>query len=125
MDDASNYNYLSHSLPKGSGGAIIVTSRLEEVASRMVGEQNLVRLQPTLDAKACWSIFMDSIRRKEYLTCDNVSAIEKMKDDIVDTCDGLPLAAITLAEIISIRMGKREPLEAVLDNVGTPFWMEV
>uniref|UniRef100_A0A5B7AHS5 NB-ARC domain-containing protein n=1 Tax=Davidia involucrata TaxID=16924 RepID=A0A5B7AHS5_DAVIN len=105
MDGAHN---LGQGLPKGSGGAIIVTTRFEEVGRHMVGEHNLVRLQPTLDAESCWSIFMDSIGRKEYLTSDHISTMKRMKGEIVDNCDGLPLAARTLAEVISIRIGKEE-----------------
>ncbi|XP_059650134.1 putative disease resistance protein RGA3 [Cornus florida] len=97
---------LSHGLPKEGGGAVIVTSRPEDVAINMVGEQNLLRLQPSFDEEEIWSIFMDSVRRKEFVTSDHHPTLSRMKDEIVDRCDGLPLAARTLAEIISIQLGK-------------------
>ncbi|KAA8525210.1 hypothetical protein F0562_006926 [Nyssa sinensis] len=109
MDDASNSSNLSHGLPKGSRGAIIVTSRLKKVAHGMVGEHNLVQLHPTLDEESCWSIFMDSVRRKsDMLSYENIGAMKRMKEEIVDNCGGLPLATMTLAEFISIQMAKRK-----------------
>ncbi|KAF5953143.1 hypothetical protein HYC85_011087 [Camellia sinensis] len=56
MEGNENYTRLSHGLPRGSGGAIIVTSRLNEMASKMVGKRNLYPLEPTLDTESCWSI---------------------------------------------------------------------
>ncbi|KAA8525214.1 hypothetical protein F0562_006922 [Nyssa sinensis] len=109
MDGASNSSNLSHGLPKGSGGAIIVTSRLKKVAHGMVGEHNLVQLHPTLDEESCWSIFKDSIGRKSRIFSRNIGAMERMKEEIVDNCGGLPLAAMTLAEVISIQMAKKNP----------------
>ncbi|XP_059653310.1 disease resistance RPP13-like protein 4 [Cornus florida] len=44
----------THGLPKGVGGAIIVTSRFDDVAINMVGEKNLLRLEPIFDAEALW-----------------------------------------------------------------------
>ncbi|KAA8531350.1 hypothetical protein F0562_006059 [Nyssa sinensis] len=109
MDGASNSSNLSHGLPKGSGGAIIVTSRLKKVAHGMVGEHNLVQLHPTMDEESCWSIFIDSVRRKKkYLISENIRAMKRMKEEIVDNCGGLPLAVMTLAEVISIQMAKKE-----------------
>ncbi|XP_059653309.1 disease resistance RPP13-like protein 4 [Cornus florida] len=98
----------THGLPKGVGGAIIVTSRFEDVAISMVGEKNLLRLEPTFDAEALWSTFIDSIRRKRYVTKDHHQAFLRMKDEIIYRCEGLPLAAKTLAEVISTQLGKKE-----------------
>ncbi|KAA8525213.1 hypothetical protein F0562_006923 [Nyssa sinensis] len=109
MDGAGNSSNLSNGLPKGSGGAIIVTSRLKKVAHGMVGEHNLVQLHPTLDEESCWSIFMDSIRRKSYIFSRNIGAMKRMKEEIVDNCGGLPLAAMILAEVISLQMAKKNP----------------
>ncbi|CAL5383071.1 unnamed protein product [Camellia sinensis] len=99
-DDLDFNKYITplwNGFPRGSGGAIIVTSRLKEVASEMVGELNLYELEPILDRESCWRIILDSIRKK-YLYHP---ILRKMKDDMVDRCGGLPLAAKTLAEIIS------------------------
>ncbi|XP_028108471.1 probable disease resistance protein At5g45440 isoform X1 [Camellia sinensis] len=97
MEGNENYTRLSHGLPRGSGGAIIVTSRLNAVASKMVGKRNLYPLEPTLDTESCWSIVIDSIEKG----ISDHWILEKIKDDMVDRCGGLPLAAKTLADIIS------------------------
>ncbi|KAA8531091.1 hypothetical protein F0562_005800 [Nyssa sinensis] len=106
-DSESNYSSLSHGLPKGSGGAILVTSRLEEVARSMVGEQNLYRIPPLSDGESIWSIFMDSVEKTQLISIQHPTLL-RMKDEIVDNCDGLPLAAKTLGEIISRQIHKLE-----------------
>ncbi|CAL5383066.1 unnamed protein product [Camellia sinensis] len=107
MEGNENYTHLSHGLPRGSGGAIIVTSRLKEVASKMVGKRNLYPLEPTLDTESCWSIVLDSIEKE----ISDHWILEKIKDDTVDRCGGLPLAAKTLADIISHHAIKKFHLE--------------
>ncbi|THG15354.1 hypothetical protein TEA_007244 [Camellia sinensis var. sinensis] len=77
MEGNENYTHLSHGLPRGSGGAIIVTSRLKEVASKMVGKRNLYPLEPTLDTESCWSIVLDSIEKE----ISDHWILEKIKDD--------------------------------------------
>ncbi|KAF7851829.1 hypothetical protein BT93_L2603 [Corymbia citriodora subsp. variegata] len=48
-------------LPKGYGGSVVITSRSEEVASTMVGEDSVLRLQPLIDPESCWCIFKDEV----------------------------------------------------------------
>ncbi|GMP43635.1 hypothetical protein CsSME_00012917 [Camellia sinensis var. sinensis] len=83
-DDLDFNKYVTplwNGFPRGSGGAIIITSRLKEVASEMVGELNLYELEPILDRESCWRIILDSIRKK-YLYHQ---ILRKMKDDMVDS----------------------------------------
>ncbi|ONI17721.1 hypothetical protein PRUPE_3G176200 [Prunus persica] len=99
---------LSHGLPKGSGGAVIVTSRIPEVVEAMVvpaegSDQHynslIIRLEP-LDRQSCWGIFKDTVYG--YLPdFEYQQHLEKVEIEIKDLCDGLPLAARTLAEIMS------------------------
>uniref|UniRef100_A0A5B7AY75 NB-ARC domain-containing protein n=1 Tax=Davidia involucrata TaxID=16924 RepID=A0A5B7AY75_DAVIN len=97
----------SHGLPKGSGGAIIVTSRLEHVARKMVGGKNLVSLDSQWDKETCWSIFSHYVDNEGKIKLDD-HIVEKMRDEIKEKCDGLPLAAKTLAEIIPFQIPKLE-----------------
>ncbi|CAB4304402.1 unnamed protein product [Prunus armeniaca] len=93
---------LSHGLPKGSGGAIIVTSRIPEVVETMVvpaqGSDKhykslIISLEP-LDRESCWNIYQDTAFGYQQ-------HLEKVENEIKDLCYGLPLAARTLAEIMS------------------------
>ncbi|CAL9013229.1 unnamed protein product [Prunus brigantina] len=93
---------LSHGLPKGSGGAVIVTSRIPEVVEAMVVPAKwsdkhykslIISLEP-LDRESCWNIYKaTAFGYQQHL--------EKVQNEIKDLCYGLPLAARTLAEIMS------------------------
>ncbi|KAI3439666.1 NB-ARC domain-containing protein [Psidium guajava] len=84
-------------LPKGCGGSVIITSRSEEVVNTMVGEDNVLRLQPLTDPESCWCIFKDEVEKDgETLDDDN---IKKLKPDVTKKSAGLPLAAKVMGEI--------------------------
>ncbi|CAL9071481.1 unnamed protein product [Musa textilis] len=89
---------LDRVLPKDCGGSVIVTSRLEEVAVKMVGKENMCRIEPDKDGEFCWNIFMDSVT--EGGLADDHPTLRSMKTEIVDRCGGLPLAAKTIGEIL-------------------------
>ncbi|XP_048439716.1 uncharacterized protein LOC103928935 [Pyrus x bretschneideri] len=87
-------------LPKGSGGAVIVTSRLTEVARKVVEERDLIYVEP-LDKEICWSIFEETMKNnKEVLNISCHTTLRKIENEIKDQCHGLPLAAKALAGII-------------------------
>ncbi|CAL8138217.1 unnamed protein product [Prunus armeniaca] len=99
---------LSHGLPKGTGGAVIVTSRIPEVVEAMVvpaegSDQrynSLVIPLQRLDRQSCWDIFKYTVFG--YLPdFEYQQHLEKFESEIKDLCYGLPLAARTLAEIMS------------------------
>ena len=70
---------------------MIVTNRNEEVAKKMVGEENLLQLQPLSDLESCWSIYKVSV------VAEGVEFIsqEQLKEKLKSNCGGLPLAAIS------------------------------
>ncbi|XP_062009067.1 uncharacterized protein LOC133725718 [Rosa rugosa] len=95
---------LSHALPRGRGGAVIVTTRIPEVAQHMVGTRNMILVKP-LDRESCWRIFLETIKdNKEVLHMSTHETLEKIKNEIKDQCYGLPLAAKELAGIIPKRI---------------------
>ncbi|RVW59593.1 hypothetical protein CK203_107429 [Vitis vinifera] len=61
---------------KRNGNAVIITTRLEEVAKGMVGDKYCI----------AWKALNDKLK--------------KMQNEIVEQCDGFPLGVKTLAEII-------------------------
>ncbi|BFG25669.1 hypothetical protein CerSpe_119430 [Prunus speciosa] len=108
-------NRLSHGLPKGSGGAVIVTSRIPEVVEAMVvpaegSDQHynsLIIPLETLDRERCWDIFKDRCAAVGYnsyvldFEFQHRNHLKTIESQIKDLCYGLPLAARTLAEIMS------------------------
>ncbi|KAI4345909.1 hypothetical protein L6164_012995 [Bauhinia variegata] len=85
-----NGDLFSHAFPKDTDGAVIVTSRLKEVAEKIVGKKYLFHLQPLEKANAeCLEAFVR----------ENV--LDKSEADEVIRCfHGLPLAAKTVANVI-------------------------
>jgi hypothetical protein len=88
---------LAFGLPKGRGGMVVVTSRMEQAASAMVGNNCLHRVRPLTDRESCWAIFMNALT-KDKRTVD-LATVNSMKDEILETCGGLPSAAKTMGDI--------------------------
>lgn len=108
--EESCYKQLAYGLPKGHGGTVIVTSRSEEIAKKMVGEENSHHLLPVKDRQSCWQIFMDSVQKdgKRF-----PEILENLKDLIIDECAGLPLAAKMMGEIMHRNLSIENPVAAV------------
>ncbi|KAI7986871.1 Protein argonaute 1C [Camellia lanceoleosa] len=103
---------LGFGLPKGFGGAVIVTSRAEEVAKEMVGEENLHRHEQILDQENCWKIFKDFVDRDGEQFSGQLE--KTLKDKMTVKCAGLPLAAKLMGQIAHeqlLSMKKEKPKE--------------
>lgn len=88
--------------PKGGGGRVIVTSRNEEIANMMVGEENVHHLEPKLDTESCWKIFKDE---------DLMGRLEDLKSEVKLKCGGLPLAAKMMGRLGPEMKEEAEPLK--------------
>lgn len=89
--------FFSHGLPKGNGGGIILTSRSDNVIRRMVGDKHVIRIEPNLNNNICRKIIADAVPQHSRIK----PMLEKVVDDLIRNSDGLPLAARSLADIIS------------------------
>ncbi|KAL2468990.1 Uncharacterized protein Fot_50566 [Forsythia ovata] len=107
-------------------GSVIVTSRLLQVVKKLLPEEKnyfyLHTMQP-LSREDCWCIFEDSIERKYFIHSKDEILLE-MKDEILDNCEGLPLAVKTLAEIISIQIWKQSSIN-YLQLSTQEIWLRV
>ncbi|KAL3741971.1 hypothetical protein ACJRO7_017452 [Eucalyptus globulus] len=88
---------LAHGLPKGYGGRVIVTCRNEEMARKMVGEDNLHQIMLLSDPEICWAIFENSAKQRGK-HIDSTQK-EQLKADIKKKCAGLPLAAKLMGQM--------------------------
>lgn len=91
-------DWISHALPKDSGGRIIVTSRRGRVAKELIGSENLIRIDTPLEQEICWSLFSDVVCEDGKFDLNGITPT--LKEEISKKCIGLPLAARTLATII-------------------------
>ncbi|PON49319.1 NB-ARC domain containing protein [Parasponia andersonii] len=83
---------LGYGLPKGSGGMVIVTSRNEGVAKRMIGDEgSLIPVLPLSDGDSCWKIFKDTVE-KDGLSFSPLNE-EELKREVLEKCGGIPLGA--------------------------------
>lgn len=88
---------LAYGLPKGNGGTVVVTSRTEAVAKKMVGRRNLYPLFPLSDPESCWLIFKDEVTKDgKFMFEDH----PEFKAEIIKKSEGLPLAAKTMGQIM-------------------------
>nr|XP_025635453.1 putative disease resistance RPP13-like protein 1 [Arachis hypogaea] len=79
-------------------GKILVTTRLDPVASMMKTKYNKAHSLSLLDDEQCWSVFAS--RAWDLAESRGHSALEKIGRKIVEKCNGLPLAAQTLGRLL-------------------------
>ena len=92
------YLKLKQKLKSVSGdGLVIITTRLPHKARMMVGPRNMYHIQPPSSMERIW--------RYDYGRSFDILEIyrPKMKDEIVERCDGPPLALNILGEVIQTR----------------------
>ncbi|KAH0723600.1 hypothetical protein KY285_006143 [Solanum tuberosum] len=95
---------LALGLPKQQGGAVIVTTRSNELAKEMVGEEIVYPLLP-LNDKSCREILIDSAgERVEQLL--KYQTDNDLEDTIMSKLGGLPLAAKIMGEIMKEQLDK-------------------
>ncbi|GAA0165513.1 hypothetical protein LIER_39997 [Lithospermum erythrorhizon] len=94
-------NKLAYGLPKGEGSMVIVTTRSEELANKMVGEEHVHPLPLLKNEELCWDIF------KENLESDGTTFpedLEDLKKLVIKKCSGLPLSASMMGVIMRERL---------------------
>ncbi|CAH8346054.1 unnamed protein product [Eruca vesicaria subsp. sativa] len=103
--------HLSCGFPKGFGGRVIVTSRDEGLAKKIVGEEeNVQRLFPRSDVESVWEIYKDAVGelmkdavekvvRNKTIWVVNPRYPGRYKKELMDKSGGVPWAARMLAKI--------------------------
>ncbi|GMJ00217.1 hypothetical protein HRI_003690900 [Hibiscus trionum] len=91
-------------LPNEKGGAVIVTCRTEEAAEKLVGDENMHRLQPLNNPDSCWWIYNEAVRGKEIAEDKTVS--KEVKEELMKRCGGLPWAAQMMGKIKAQQLAK-------------------
>ena len=82
--------------PDHGGGKLIITSRSKEVCLKM-GCKEIIKVQPLCEEEA-WNLFKTTLDRYNPLSQKE----EKIANDIVKECAGLPLAVVTTARSMSV-----------------------
>uniref|UniRef100_A0A6N2N0Z3 NB-ARC domain-containing protein n=1 Tax=Salix viminalis TaxID=40686 RepID=A0A6N2N0Z3_SALVM len=86
-------------LPRGSGGAVIVTTRLKKVARRIGGESMIDVQPPLLEGEDCGKIVEDTLGGIDTSKVFDDATWNKIKYEIRHQSHGLPFAAKILGEI--------------------------
>ncbi|XP_058107108.1 putative disease resistance protein RGA3 [Magnolia sinica] len=111
--DNKKWNDLRRPFQAGAPGSrIIVTTRSEDVASRMGSTDHMQKLD-VLSHEDCWSVF--SREALEHRSAEERSDLEEIGRKIVNKCGGLPLAAKTIGSAMRSRKTRRQ-WELVLES---------
>ncbi|XP_031091191.1 putative late blight resistance protein homolog R1A-4 [Ipomoea triloba] len=78
-----------------NGSRILLTSRLREVAEYVSSSSNSTINMPFLDANESWNLFCNVFGKTKFLL-----VFEQIGKDIVNKCEGLPLAIIVVASLL-------------------------
>ncbi|XP_019175459.1 PREDICTED: putative late blight resistance protein homolog R1B-17 isoform X2 [Ipomoea nil] len=93
-----------------NGSRILLTSRLREVAE--YANSSTVNM-PFLDTNKSWNLYCNVFGKTEFL-----SVFEQIGRDIVKKCNGLPLAIIVVASLLSKTQDAVEKWSYVAENVS-------
>ncbi|KAJ6761720.1 NBS-LRR TYPE DISEASE RESISTANCE PROTEIN [Salix koriyanagi] len=88
-------------LPRGSGGAVIVTTRLKKVARRIGGESMIDLQPPLLEGEDCGKIVEDTLGDIDTSKVFDDAKWNKIKYEIRYQSHGLPFAAKILGGVFS------------------------
>ncbi|XP_057743118.1 putative disease resistance RPP13-like protein 1 [Arachis stenosperma] len=98
------------------GGKILVTTRLDTVASMVKTKHNETHNLSLLDEEQCWSVFAN--RAREPAESRDRSTLEEIGRKIVKKCKGLPLAAQTLGGLLRGKDNEKD----WNDVLNSEFW---
>ncbi|XP_057432613.1 probable disease resistance protein At5g45490 [Lotus japonicus] len=97
--ERTNKCSFSMALPKDSGGAVIVTSRVKELAKKLVGEKCLFFVKPWSDENIK-QVVKKCLERKG-LSGEIINDKERLINEAVNHCHGVPSVAETLSSWIA------------------------
>ncbi|GAA0187546.1 hypothetical protein LIER_34834 [Lithospermum erythrorhizon] len=104
-EDGITYKMMSDVFPRDPGGMVVVTTRMEKVAKKIVSEKDVHEL-PLLEHKEdCWKIFKDTVEKDERKFPEED---EDIKELITAKCASVPLAAKMMGLIMLSQIEKRE-----------------
>ncbi|XP_019155103.1 PREDICTED: putative late blight resistance protein homolog R1B-14 [Ipomoea nil] len=112
--ETSVLDHLTRCFPKSDGSAVLVTSRLKEIADYTTsGASNLIHNLHFLDSNESWDLFCNHTFLKQPLD----SKFNTIGRNIVGKCGGLPLAIAVAAGLLS-RLSKVEELENIEEEMS-------
>ncbi|XP_031091171.1 putative late blight resistance protein homolog R1A-10 [Ipomoea triloba] len=95
-----------------NGSRILLTSRLREVAEYASSGNSIINMH-FLDANKSWNLFCNVFGQTKFL-----SVFEQIGRNIVKKCNGLPLAIIVIASLLSKTEETVEKWNNVAENVS-------
>lgn len=101
---------LAYGLPKGDGSAIIITSRKEDDARKMVGAGDIYTPKPLLGEDG-WTLFKSSYEQVAGKPLNDEN-LEKLRKEITRKCDGLPIALKAAGEKMGALQKEKDDLQA-------------
>ncbi|KAJ9689871.1 hypothetical protein PVL29_012503 [Vitis rotundifolia] len=110
--DTEIWEELKHALPQ-ERGQIILTTRIQDIASSVEDGCYIYHLQP-LTYELAWKLFCKkAFRRKKACPED----LRGLAESIVNRCEGLPLAIVAIAGLLSSKGTNAPDWQHVLDTL--------
>ncbi|KAJ0933080.1 putative P-loop containing nucleoside triphosphate hydrolase [Helianthus annuus] len=110
---------LAYALPKGYGGTVVSSSTDKELLKNMLGEEVSLQYMEPLNREITWKIFKNAVGYDDDERVDDDN-LEQIKEELLNRCDGIPLAAKLLAKIacknLDIKSKGPKPLSAGGDS---------
>ncbi|KAF5811958.1 putative P-loop containing nucleoside triphosphate hydrolase [Helianthus annuus] len=88
---------LAYALPKGYGGTVVSSSTDKELLKNMLGEEVSLQYMEPLNREITWKIFKNAVGYDDDERVDD--NLGQIKEELLNRCDGIPLAAKLLAKI--------------------------
>ncbi|KAM0072557.1 putative P-loop containing nucleoside triphosphate hydrolase [Helianthus debilis subsp. tardiflorus] len=90
---------LAYALPKGYGGTVVSSSTDKELLKKMLGEEVSLQYMEPLNREITWEIFTDAVKGYDDDEREYDKNLDQIKEELLNRCDGIPLAAKLLAKI--------------------------
>ncbi|MFS7932945.1 putative P-loop containing nucleoside triphosphate hydrolase [Helianthus anomalus] len=90
---------LAYALPKGYGGTVVSSSTDKELLKKMLGEEVSLQYMEPLNREITWEIFKDAVIGYDDDERVYDKNLDQIKEELLNRCDGIPLAAKLLAKI--------------------------
>ncbi|XP_043714230.1 disease resistance RPP13-like protein 4 [Telopea speciosissima] len=114
-EDSDWWQRICHGLPKGNGGSVIITTRIEKVARKMGVTEARIHCPKFLSENDSWLLFRKVAFAASGGEC-GYPELESVGKEIVEKCKGLPLAIKAVGGIMLCKLPYYDEWRRIAEN---------